>query len=146
MIYKHLNYLQRCKIQALWRSVYTQQQIDDEICVNKSTISRAPNRNMTFVRTRLWYWAYKADYTQFNSDNRKKCKNKYVKFTEEIKVFVREKLKTIGVPIIYVDMQKRILFRIEARVVIYISIVNAMGVLVEVVLSKIEDLLIKGQR
>jgi IS30 family transposase len=48
---------------------------------------------MTFVRTRLGYWTYKADYAQSNYDNRKKCKNKYVKFTEQIKVFVREKIK-----------------------------------------------------
>lgn len=93
MGYKHLNYLQRCKIQAFWKAGYTQQQIADEICVNKSTISRELNRNMTFVRTRLGYWTYKADYAQSNSDNRKKCKNKYVKFTEEIRVFVREKIK-----------------------------------------------------
>jgi transposase, IS30 family len=55
MGYKHLNYLQRCKIQAFWKAGYTQQQIADEISVSKSTISREFNRNMTFVRTRLGY-------------------------------------------------------------------------------------------
>jgi hypothetical protein len=64
---------------------------------------------MTFVRTRLGYWTYKADYAQSNFDNHKKCKNKYVKFTDEIKAFVREKVKMIGVPIKYVDMQKQTL-------------------------------------
>jgi IS30 family transposase len=66
MGYKHLSYLQRCKIQAFWKAGYTQQQIADEISVSKSTISIELNRNLTFVRTRLGYWTYKADYAQSN--------------------------------------------------------------------------------
>jgi IS30 family transposase len=93
MSYKHLDYLKRCKIQAYWKAGYTRQQIADEIGVHKSTISRELNRNLTFVRTRLGYWTYKADYAQAYANERKKTKPRYLKFTEQIKSFVSEKIQ-----------------------------------------------------
>lgn len=93
MGYKRLDYLKRCKIQAFWKAGYTLQKIADEIGVHKSTISREINRNIIFVRTRLGYWDYKADYAQSFADQRKKTKPKFIKFTEQIKAFVIEKIK-----------------------------------------------------
>ncbi|HAU0368126.1 TPA: IS30 family transposase [Legionella pneumophila] len=93
MGYKHLDYLKRCKIQALWKAGFSQQKIADEVGVHKSTISRELNRNITFVRTRLGYWDYKADYAQSFAEQRKKAKPKFIKFTEPIKVFVIEKIQ-----------------------------------------------------
>ncbi len=69
------------------------QKIADEIGVHKSTISREINRSIIFVRTRLGYWDYKADYAQAFADQRKKAKPKFIKFTEQIKTFVIEKIK-----------------------------------------------------
>jgi IS30 family transposase len=93
MGYKHLDYLKRCKIQAFWKAGYTEQQIADEIGVNKSTISREFSRNMVWVHTRLGYWAYKADYAQAKADDRKKNKRKRIKFTDQVKSFVIEKIQ-----------------------------------------------------
>lgn len=93
MGYKHLDYLKRCKIQALWKVGYSQQKIADEVGVHKSTISRELNRNITFVRTRLGYWEYKADYAQSFAEQRKKEKPKFIKFTDSIKAFVIEKIQ-----------------------------------------------------
>lgn len=84
--------MQRCKIQAFWKAGYTQQQIANEIGVHKSTISRELKRNMTFVRTRLGYWDYKANYAQANANERKKIKPKYIKLTDSIKNFIQEKV------------------------------------------------------
>ncbi|STX28713.1 IS30B/C/D transposase [Legionella beliardensis] len=92
MSYKHLDYLKRCKIQAFVHAGYTQQQIADELGVHKSTISRELNRNLTFIRTRLGYWTYKANYAQKYADDRQRDKPKYIKVNEEIKQFIREKI------------------------------------------------------
>lgn len=88
-----MDYLKRCKIQAYWKAGYTEQQIADEIGVNKSTISREFARNMVWVHTRLGYWTYKADYAQAKADERKKNKRKRIKFTEQVKSFVVEKIQ-----------------------------------------------------
>lgn len=93
MSYKRLDYLNRCKIQVFWKAGYTQQRIADEIGVHKSTISRELNRNITFVRTRLGYWDYKADYAQSFADQRKKLKPNFIKFTEHVKAFIIEKIR-----------------------------------------------------
>lgn len=81
MVYKHLNYLQRCQILAFW----TQRSIAKEIGVHESTISRELKRNITFVRTRLGTWQYKPDYAQNNANQRHKNKNKFIKFTDYAK-------------------------------------------------------------
>jgi len=92
MSHKQLDYLKRCKIQALWRAGYTQADIAEEIGVHKSTISRELHRNITFVRTALGSWQYKADYAQHYAKQRHKAKPKHVKFTKDVGSFVREKL------------------------------------------------------
>ncbi|STX81280.1 Transposase and inactivated derivatives, IS30 family [Legionella busanensis] len=97
MGYKHLDYLKRCKIQAFVYAGYTQQQIAAELGVHKSTISRELNRNLTFVRTRLGYWTYKANYAQKYADDRQRDKPKHIKAKEEVKAFIIEKLKQDGV-------------------------------------------------
>ena len=51
MSHKHLNYLKRCQILALWKAGFNQNQIAKEIGVHKSTISREFSRNLVFVRT-----------------------------------------------------------------------------------------------
>ena len=66
--------------------------IAKEIGVHKSTISRELKRNITFVRTKLGSWQYKADYAQTYTQERHKEKNKAVKFNQEVETFVRHKL------------------------------------------------------
>ena len=93
MGYKHLNYLKRCQILALYKAGYTQTQIAEEVGVHKSTISREFNRNSTLVRTQRGYWAYKPDYAQGYANTRKKGKRKHYKFNEEIAEFIADKIK-----------------------------------------------------
>lgn len=92
MGYKHLDYLKRCQIQALWKAGFNQSQIAKELDVHKSTISRELKKNITFVRTRLGYWTYKADYAQGYAEERRREKPKQTKFTSEVEDFVRSKL------------------------------------------------------
>lgn len=93
MGYKHLNYQKRCQILAFWKAGYKQRDIAKEIGVHESTISRELKRNITFVRTKLGSWQYKPDYAQGNANERHKKKNKFIKFKEKAKAFVREKLQ-----------------------------------------------------
>lgn len=93
MGYKHLNYQKRCQILAFWKAGYTQRNIAKEIGVHESTISRELKRNITFVRSKLGMWQYKPDYAQVNAKENHKKKNKFIKFTDEAKTFVREKLQ-----------------------------------------------------
>lgn len=92
MSHKHLNYLKRCQILALWKAGFNQTQIAKEVGVHKSTISREFKRNLTFVRTKLGCWSYKPDYAQCYANDRRKAKRHYYKFTEEVAAFVKEKL------------------------------------------------------
>ena len=48
MSHKHLIYLQRCQILALWKAGFNQTQIDKEVGGHKSTICREFERNFTF--------------------------------------------------------------------------------------------------
>lgn len=93
MRYKHLNYQKRCQILAFWKAGYTQRDIAKEIGVHESTISREFKRNITFVRSKMGSWQYKPDYAQHNANQKYKKKNKFVKFTEEAKNFVCERLQ-----------------------------------------------------
>ena len=93
MAYKQLTFIQRCRIYGLWRAGHTQTDIAKEIGVHKSTISRELYRNITPIRTKLGCWQYKPNYAQAYTDERHKRKPKRVKLTEEVKSFVREKLK-----------------------------------------------------
>ena len=93
MKYKHLNYQKRYQILAFWKAGYTQRSIAKEIGVHKSRISRELNYNITFIHTKLGSWQYKPDYAQGNAHQRHKEKNKFIKFTDEAKSFVREKLQ-----------------------------------------------------
>lgn len=92
MSHKHLNYLKRCQILALWKAGFNQNQIAKEIGVHKSTISREFKRNLVFVRTKLGSWQYKPDYAQYYANAKRKAKRHYYKFTQEVADFVREKL------------------------------------------------------
>ena len=92
MSHKHLNYLMRCHILALWKAGFNQSQIAVEIGVHKSTISREFKRNLTFAYGRLGSWQYKPDYAQCYANERRKAKRHYYKFTQEVTDFVREKL------------------------------------------------------
>lgn len=92
MNHKHLNYLMRCQILALWKAGFNQNQIAKEIGVHKSTISREFKRNLTFLHTRPGCWIYKPDYAQCYADERRKAKRHYYKFTIEVADFVRNKL------------------------------------------------------
>lgn len=93
MGYKHLNYQNRCQILAFWKAGLTQRDIAKEIGVHESTISRELKRNVTFVRTKYGSWQYKPEYAQGNTNERHKKKNKFIKFSDEAKRFVREKLQ-----------------------------------------------------
>lgn len=72
MAYKHLDYLKRCQILALWKAGKNQTEIANIIGVHKSTISREFKRNITFVRTVLGFWQYKPDYTEAYVKSRRK--------------------------------------------------------------------------
>lgn len=93
MGFRHLNYLQRCQILALWKAGFNQTQIAKEVGVHKSTICRELKRNLTFVRTALGYWTYKADYAQTYTKERRQATKYYYKFTPEVEAFVKEKLE-----------------------------------------------------
>ena len=93
MRYKHLDYLKRCQILAFWKAGHTQTQIAKEIGVNQSTISRELKRNITFVRTKLGSWQYKPDYAQGYAKERHKEKNKKIKLTQEVAIFIRDKIQ-----------------------------------------------------
>lgn len=92
MSHKHLNYLDRCHILALWKAGFNQTQVAEQIGFNKSTISREFKRNLTYVRTTAGVWTYKPDYAQAYADARKKGKRLFYKFTTEVADFVRNKL------------------------------------------------------
>lgn len=92
MGFRHLNYLQRCQILALWKAGFNQTQIAKEAGVHKSTICRELKRNLTFVRTSLGHWTYKPDYAQTYAKERRQATRYYYKFTVEVEAFVREKL------------------------------------------------------
>ena len=92
MGFRHLNYLQRCQILALWKAGFNQTHIAKEVGVHKSTICRELKRNLTFVRTALGYWAYKPDYAQTYVKERRQATRYYYKFTPEVEAFVKEKL------------------------------------------------------
>lgn len=93
MGYKHLDYKKRCEIYGLWRAGYSVTDIAKEVGVHKSTISREFNRNITFVRTKLGSWQYKPNYAQGYADERHKKKRKCVKFTDDVKAFVCQKIQ-----------------------------------------------------
>lgn len=93
MGYVRLNYLKRCQILALWQAGFNQSQIAKEVVVHKSTISRELKRNLTFVRTKLGYWAYKPDYAQNYANDRRQATRYFYKFTKEVEGFVTEKIQ-----------------------------------------------------
>lgn len=90
MAYKHLTFIQRCKIYGLWRSGHNQTEIAKEIGVHKSTISREFKRNIFWWGSRIPH--YKPDYAQSYTEDRHKNKHKQIKFNKEVEAFVREKL------------------------------------------------------
>lgn len=92
MAHKHLDYLKRCEIGALWKAGYKQEDIAKEVGVHKSTISRELNKNITFVRTALGSWQYKANYAQTYAEDRRKKIPKAIKLTETVQAFIREKV------------------------------------------------------
>lgn len=93
MGYKRLNYLRRVQILALWKAGFNQSQIAREVGVHRSTICREFQRNITFVRTALGYWAYKPNYAQCYADDRRKASKNFYKFTKEVEGFVIEKIQ-----------------------------------------------------
>lgn len=93
MGYKHLDYLRRCKIQAFWKAGYKQEDIAKEVGVHQSTVSRELNRNITYIRTKLGCWQYKADYAQYHAFERHKKKKKKIKLTADVAKFIRDKLQ-----------------------------------------------------
>jgi transposase, IS30 family len=92
MSHKQLDYLKRCRIAALWEAGHKQCDIATAIDVHPSTVSRELKRNITFVRTKFGYWAYKPSYAQFNADENHRIKPKKVKLTENAKAFITEKI------------------------------------------------------
>lgn len=51
MTYKHLTFIQRCRIHGLWKAGRSQTEIAKKIGVHKSTICRELKKNITLVRT-----------------------------------------------------------------------------------------------
>jgi transposase, IS30 family len=92
MAHKHLSYYERCKIQVLDEEGYDQKYIAQTLGRAPSTISREFKRNKTHRLSRVRGWLYRGDYAQDEADERRKNKPKNIKFTDDIKQFVREKL------------------------------------------------------
>lgn len=87
MVYKHLNFAQRCKISAFWRAGYSQIDISKEVGVSRSTISRELKRN------KRWNGVYCPDQADSFYKLRRKDSCKPKKFTEFVKLIVKEKLE-----------------------------------------------------
>lgn len=60
---------------------------------NFCIISREFRRDMSFFSNLMGKWTYKADYAHGYVNERRKKIPKYVKFTEDVKVFVIEKIQ-----------------------------------------------------
>ncbi len=91
MGHKQLTREQRYHIHGLWRAGHTETAIAKEIGIHKSTIHRELKRNVFWWNSRISQ--YKPDYAQTYCEGRHKTKQKHVKFTKEVEVFVREKLQ-----------------------------------------------------
>lgn len=87
MSYKHLTFVQRCKISAFWKAGYQQKEIAAEIGVSPSTISRELKRNSR------WNYVYCPDQAAAFYKLKRKNSKKPKKFTEAIRNIVNEKLK-----------------------------------------------------
>lgn len=124
MGYKRLDYLNLCKIQALWKARYSQQKIADERSVHKSTISRELNRNITFVRTQLGYRDYKARIGDW-----------------EIDTIIGKNHKQVMVSIVKRVSKLTILRKVESKKAIIVSkaIIEALKPLSNSVLSITSD-------
>lgn len=84
----HLTYEQRYTISVMLQSGYTQKSIAIALNKNKSVISREISRNRD-KRTRT----YIAPLAQRKCDERHKSKKKHIKLTNEMRLFIVEKLK-----------------------------------------------------
>lgn len=84
----HLNQEQRYTIQVLKEKKFSQKHISQIIGKNPSTISRELNRNSDKRDG-----SYRAPLAEKKCNDRHKTKNKKIKFTDEIKIIVEEKIK-----------------------------------------------------
>lgn len=88
--YKQLSLEQRYKIDCLLSQSYKQSEIACAIGVNKSTISRELKRN---VNARGKYAnIYKAERADNKAQARLKTKNKSIRFTDKMLVYIRKKM------------------------------------------------------
>ena len=83
MSYKHLNFVQLCKIAAFWKAGYQQKEIATELGVSPSTISREIKRNSrrNFV--------YCPDQAAAFYKLRRKNSKKPTKFTESLREMIK---------------------------------------------------------
>lgn len=85
MSYKQLTQQQRYHIDVLWKAGYTQSHMADEVGVHKSTITREMRRNSRWK-------GYYPEQAQAFCDYRRERAKKHIKFTDEVKAYVKEKL------------------------------------------------------
>jgi len=88
--YKQLTLEQRYHISALWQSGKKQKDIATELGVHKSTISRELKRNMFWWGSRIPQ--YNPGHAQTYCEIRHKHKRKRIKLTEDVKLFIKDKL------------------------------------------------------
>lgn len=85
MAHKQLTRDQRYHIYGLYKAGYSDTEIALEVGVHKSTIGREIRRNSRWN-------GYYPEQAQFFSDDRRRNAYKRVKFTQDVKAFVQEKL------------------------------------------------------
>lgn len=86
MSYKHISFVQRCKISVLYKAGYLQKDIANELGISPSTISRELRRN------RRWNGVYCPEQATSFYKTRRQDSRKSKKFTPNVIEQVKEKL------------------------------------------------------
>ncbi|MDR3443293.1 MAG: IS30 family transposase [Legionella sp.] len=86
MSYKHISFVQRCKISVLYKAGYLQKDIANELGISPSTISRELRRN------KRWNGVYCPEQATSFYKTRRKDSRKPKKFTPNVIQQVKEKL------------------------------------------------------
>ncbi len=86
MSYKHISFVQRCKISAFWKAGYLQKDIAKELDINPSTVSRELKRN------RRWNGVYCPEQAASFYKTRRQDSRKPKKFTCDVIEQVKDKL------------------------------------------------------
>ena len=84
--YRHLMFMQRCEIAAMYRQNYSQKDIAEKLNLHPSTVCRELKRNGNKA------YGYESITANALAQERHKNKRKAIKFTEQVKQYIEEKL------------------------------------------------------